>query len=284
MAKQIEHLSLNIIGLLREEGQQNYVDENLFISMSVVEFQQKNLRTGQPYRVENGRMVCVTAGWTRCVVNLQEYRLEERMMLVIPPDSIFEVIEHSDDFDMQAMSLKDMPQMTHFGRSTQIRADDDEWRLTQEYFALIWHEAHREPLLPDVVKHLQAALLLELERIGSQQEQKRLASASRQEKMLSNFTELVNQYGTRERKIEFYADRLCLTPNHLGAVIKQASGMTVMQWVNRHTIQLAKVMLRYTDLPVWEIGERLNFANPSFFSKFFKKEAGMTPGEYRKHR
>ena len=281
MAKQIEHLSLNIIGLLREEGQQNYVDENIFISMSVVEFQQKNLRTGQPYRVENGRMVCVTSGWTRCIVNLQEYRLEERMMLVIPPDSIFEIIEHSDDFDMQAMSLKDMPQMAHFGRSTVIRANEDEWRLTQEYFGVIWLEVHRQPLQPELVKHLQAAMLIELERIGSRQEQQRLASASRQETMLNNFIELVYQYGTRERKIEFYADRLCLTPNHLGAVIKQASGMTVMQWVNRHTIQLAKVMLRYTDLPVWEIGERLNFANPSFFSKFFKKETGMTPRMYR---
>ena len=100
--------------------------------------------------------------------------------------------------------------------------------------------------------------------------------------ILHNFIDLVNQYGTRERKIDFYADRLCVTPNHLGAVIKQASGMTVMQWVNRHTIQLAKVMLRYTDLPVWEIGERLNFANPSFFSKFFRKETGLTPGEYRR--
>ena len=273
MTKQIEQLSLNIIGLLREEGQQNYVDDNLFISMSVVEFQQKNLRTGQPYRVENGRVVCI--------VNLQEYQLEERMMLVIPPDSIFEIIEHSNDFDMQAMSLKDMPRMTHFGRSTLIRANDDEWLLTQEYFALLWHEVHRQPLLPELIKHLQAALLMELERIGSQQEQQRLASASRQETMLNNFIELVNQYGTRERKIDFYADKLCVTPNHLGTVIKQASGLTVMQWVNRHTIQLAKVMLRYTDLPIWEIGERLNFTNPSFFSKFFKKEAGMTPGEYR---
>ena len=281
MTKQIEQLSLNIIGLLREEGQQNYVDDNIFISMSVVEFQQKNLRTGQPYRVENGRMVCVTSGWTRCIVNLEEYRLEERMMLVFPPDSIFEILEHSDDFDMQAMSLKDMPQMTHMGHCGFIHANEDEWRLTQEYFALLWHEVHREPLLPDVVKHLQAALLLELERIADGQEHQRQASLSRQERTFHRFIDLVNQYGTRERKIDFYADRLCLTPNHLGAVVKHASGMTVMQWVNRHTIQLAKVMLRYTDLPVWEIAERLNFANPSFFSKFFKKEAGMTPGKYR---
>ncbi len=56
-----------------------------------------------------------------------------------------------------------------------------------------------------------------------------------------------------------------------------------MQWLNRHAIQKAKVLLRYSDLPVWEVAERMNFANPSFFSKFFKGETGMTPGEYRKN-
>ena len=282
MAKQIEQLSLNIIGRLREEGQQNYVDGNIFISLSVVDFQQKNLRLGQPYRVENGRLVCVTRGRTRCIVNLEEYTLEERMMLWIPPDSIFEIIEHSEDFDMQAMALKDLPQMQRFGCSTLICADENVWQLTQEYFGLLWHEVHRQPVMPELIKHLQSALLLELERIGQAQEQQRQASAPRHQTMLNNFIALVNQYGTREHKIEFYADKLCVTPNHLGAVIKQTSGLTVMQWVNRHIIQLAKMLLRYSDLPIGEVAEQLNFANPSFFSKFFKRETGMRPAEYRR--
>lgn len=282
MAKQIEPLNLGIIGRLREDGQKNYVDDNIFISMSVLDFQQKNLRLNQPYRVENGRVVSVLSGFTRCVINLEEFRLTERMMLVMPPDSIFEILEYGDGFDMQAMSVKNMPQITHFGRSTLIHANDDEWQLVQEYFQLIWHEVHRQPLLPEVIKHLQLAFLLELERIGSSQERQRQSSFTRQETMLHNFIELVNQFGTRERKVEFYADKLCVTPNHLGAVVKQTSGMTVIQWLNRHTIQLAKIMLRYTDLPIWEIAEQLNFANPSFFSKFFKKETGCSPGEYRK--
>ena len=281
MAKTIEPLSHDIIGQLREEGQQNYVDDNIFISLSVVDFQQKNLQLNQPYRVENGRLVCVTSGWTHCLVNLEEFRLHERMMLIIPPDSLFEILEHSNDFDMQAMSLKDMLQMQRFGRSTLINANDDEWLLTQEYFNLLWHEVHRPPVMPELVKSLQAALLFELERIGSRQEKVRLSTASRQEIILNRFIEAVNLYGTRERKIEFYADKLCLTPNHLGAVIKKTSGLTVMQWLNRHVIQLAKVMLKYSDLPVWEVAEQLNFANPSFFTKFFKKETGLTPGKYR---
>ena len=72
-----------------------------------------------------------------------------------------------------------------------------------------------------------------------------------------------------------------MTPNYLGAVIKLASGLIIMQWIHRHIIQQAKLQLKYSDLPVWQITESLNYPNPSFFSKFFKRETGMTPNEYR---
>ena len=78
-----------------------------------------------------------------------------------------------------------------------------------------------------------------------------------------------------------YADRLCITPNYLSSIVRRNSGLTVMQWINRHIIQQAKLQLKYSDLPVWQIAESLNFPNPSFFSKLFKRETSMTPGEYR---
>ena len=98
---------------------------------------------------------------------------------------------------------------------------------------------------------------------------------------MHRFTTLVNEHAACEHSIAFYADRLCLTPNYLGAVIREASGQTVMQWIHRYIIQQAKLQLKYSDQPIWQIAESLNFPNPSFFSKFFKRETGMTPAEYR---
>ena len=118
-----------------------------------------------------------------------------------------------------------------------------------------------------------------MKRFTDREETLRQQAATRQDKIFHQFLCLVNLYGIRERKIDFYADKLCVTPNHLGAVIKKASGLTVMQWLNRHAIKKAKVLLCYSDLPIREVAERMNFANPSFFSKFFKGEVGMTPGE-----
>ena len=105
---------------------------------------------------------------------------------------------------------------------------------------------------------------------------------SRKEDIFHRFVALINNHAAAEHAISFYADRLCLTPNHLGAVVREVSGQTVMEWIHRYIIQQAKLQLKYSDLPVWQIGEQLNFTNPSFFSKFFRRETGMTPAEYRR--
>ena len=289
MAKKVENLSLNMIGLMSDGHEQQasdnkpfYIDEHVFLMAHLIDSGPMNLVADQPYRVDEGRVLMVTGGWVRVIVNLEEHRLEQHSLLVLVADSIFEIVERSPDFDMRAFSFKDLPIFTSLNHQTILEPNDDEWLLANEYFNLMWHEAQRQPLLPETITHLQTALLLELKRIADREESQWQKSASRQDKTFHQFLHLVNMYGLRERKIEFYADKLCVTPNHLGAVIKKTSGLTIMQWLNRHTIQKAKVLLRYSDLPIWEVAERMNFANPSFFSKFFKNETGMTPGEYRR--
>lgn len=281
MAKDIETLSLNFVNSLAENDKELYTDEHVFIAMNGHVFGLKYLRTDQPYRIDEGRVMMVTQGWVRVSINLEEYRLECQSLIVLVPDSIFEVMEWSSDFDMKAFSYRELPLYATLPRHTILNLNDDEWALVNEYVQLMWHQVHRQPMMPEAISHLQTALLMELIRIAQSEETIREKTATRQDKMLRRFLYMINEYGLRERKIEFYADKLCVTPNHLGAVIKKSSGLTVMQWLNRHTIQMAKVMLRYSDLPIWEVAEHMNFANPSFFSKFFKNETGMTPGEYR---
>lgn len=105
---------------------------------------------------------------------------------------------------------------------------------------------------------------------------------TRQEEVFNRFLELVNKYAARERSITFYADRLFLTPRYLSTLVRQASGRTVMDWVNEAVMQEAKLMLRHTDKLVYQIADELNFPNASFFSKYFRRMAGMTPNDYRR--
>ena len=74
---------------------------------------------------------------------------------------------------------------------------------------------------------------------------------------------------------------MCLTERYLGTVIRQASGVTAKEWIDRAVISRIKVELRHTDESVASISEQMNFPNPSFFSKYFKRLTQMTPNEYR---
>lgn len=272
------------IGFIKDNtGKPNgyYVDEHIFIAKTAREFGFKHLRLQQPYRVAEGRILLVTSGTARVAINLKEFTLEKQSVLVLVQDGIFELLEISDDFDAQAFTFMNLPIFTSLDRQFVTTLSDDEWSLANEYFNLLWHEVNRQPLLVEAIVHLQTAILLELKRISANHDNTQNKSDICPEAHLHHFLELVNQYGLKERKIEFYADKMCVTPNHLGAIIKQASGLTIMQWLNRHAVQKAKVLLHYSDNPVWQIAEQMNFVNPSFFSQFFKRETGLTPNEYR---
>ena len=93
---------------------------------------------------------------------------------------------------------------------------------------------------------------------------------------------LVNEYSKEKRTVGFYADKLCLTPRYLNTVIHQVSHHTVMDWINQAVILEAQVLLKHSDLLIYQIADQLNFPNPSFFCKFFKRKTGMTPQEYQK--
>ncbi len=84
-----------------------------------------------------------------------------------------------------------------------------------------------------------------------------------------------------ERSVTFYADKLFVTPKHLSAVLKEISEKTAGEWIDLRVILEAKLLLRSTGLNIQEISTKLNFANQSFFGKYFKHLTGMSPRDYR---
>lgn len=84
----------------------------------------------------------------------------------------------------------------------------------------------------------------------------------------------------QQRAVSFYADMLCVTPKHLSSVVKEISGRTAGEWIDSYVINEIKRLLTTTDYSVQEISSRLCFANQSFFGKYFKSHAGMSPRDF----
>ena len=95
------------------------------------------------------------------------------------------------------------------------------------------------------------------------------------------FMELLSKYFTQERHVEFYASKMCITPKYLSTTVKQVSGKTPTAWITNRTIEEIKHRLLHTQDTIKEIAYSLHFPNLSFFGKFFKKETGMSPKQYR---
>ena len=96
------------------------------------------------------------------------------------------------------------------------------------------------------------------------------------------FVKLVEQEFALQHDVEYYADKLCITPNYLNRIVRQHFGMTTKQYLIGKICNEAERLLTYTSLTINEISERLNFETASYFVRFFRKEVGKTPNQFRK--
>lgn len=121
-------------------------------------------------------------------------------------------------------------------------------------------------------------LLLEAKR---SYERQGLQYASAGQDLVGRFRRLVGQHYMDKRQVSDYASLLAVTPNHLGRVVKEATGRTPSDMIRDMLLIEAKSLLKYTAFSVAEIGYRLDFSDPGTFGRFFRRGAGVTPLDYR---
>lgn len=92
---------------------------------------------------------------------------------------------------------------------------------------------------------------------------------------------LVEEHFREQRLIGFYADKLAVTPDRLNDHVKRASGVTAGHLIRQRVLTEAKRALVFTRQPIHEISFDLGFADPSHFARFFRKQTGMTPQQFR---
>lgn len=92
---------------------------------------------------------------------------------------------------------------------------------------------------------------------------------------------LVQQHFRDQKPAQFYAGELGISPTHLNRIVKAATGLTAHAYIGRKLIDEAKRELVFTEMPAQEIGIRLGFADPGYFSRYFLRETGETPRAWR---
>lgn len=98
--------------------------------------------------------------------------------------------------------------------------------------------------------------------------------------LMRKFLNEVSLHYMEERKITWYADRLCVSPKYFAQVIYKESGKYAKDWIRDYVIREAKKMLKSGNYTVQEVSDALHFANPSFFGNYFRKAVGLSPREF----
>ena len=102
------------------------------------------------------------------------------------------------------------------------------------------------------------------------------------DRLLRNYFEENLQIDNGLPTVQYCADKLCMSPNYFGDVIKKTTGDTASNYIRLFIIQLAKNGLAAGE-SITQVSDRLGFEYSQHFSRMFKKIEGITPSEYCKN-
>lgn len=241
-------------------------------------------------------IILCTGGRKELQINFADYTLTPGSLAFIYPNSMWRPLATSSDFEahyfsIQGTSAKEWNAFidldTVFSLSSYIAKHPhtqlslDETLVMTQYLNLLKsrYEADAQAI---IIRFILSAFTLELNRIFTAREKSDRSKISRQEDILWKFLTLLKQYHKEERTVNFYANKMCISPKHLSSVIKQMSHKTAHEIIADFVTMTAKRLLKSTTMSIQEISDELNFANQSFFGKFFKQNTGQSPSAYRR--
>jgi AraC family transcriptional activator of pobA len=102
------------------------------------------------------------------------------------------------------------------------------------------------------------------------------------QQLFQRFNKLVEEKFIELHKVNEYADLLNVSPNYLSESIKKITGKTAGEQIQDRLILEAKRLLLHSAVSAKEVAYQLNFNDPSYFSRFFKTNTGVSPEEFRK--
>ena len=254
--------------------------------------------THHPSRMNAMVIAICLKGSLKLGINLQEYQIIQNSLLLIFPEQIIQNLGSDDDFsglfiiisphfmDRSFKSLKELiPFMLYAKDNPCIQLSNDEVHVIQEYHSFLWQKVkmNNNNYRREVTKGILFALFYDIYNIIDKRiPTENNCGMSRKEELFKMFMNEVADNYKKERSVSFYANKLCLTPKHLSGVVKEVSGKTAGEWIDRLVILEARAMLKTTEMSIQQIAEHLNFANQSFFGKYFKHYVGVSPKEYRR--
>ena len=232
----------------------------------------------QSYDYQEGTIVCFAPGQTIGVETLEDEVSPQVYGVIFHPDLIRET------------SLgKNIKNYTFFSYAVNeaLHLSDQERGIVMDCLEKISIELEHA-----IDKHSKALIAMNIELLLNYcmrfYERQFITRSNANKDALSQFEQLLEEYFQSQHpmqdglpSVKYFADKVCLSPNYFGDMVKKETGRTPQEHVQEKVIELAKEHITETDETVSQIAYTLGFQYPQHLCRLFKRRVGCTPNEYR---
>lgn len=240
----------------------------------------------EPRKVDVTTFILMDKGESRAIVEGKEYRLQAPCLAVVMPNQTYCLLEASDDLEVRAIIMSNNFTLNLMSSNLNnmilenpvIDISSDIVSFNTYYNVLLhtvrssFKSSHLES-----AKHLTMSMLYFYARKLEHLEKDK----KKREIVFDRFCDDVRKFYKTNRSIPFYSGRLAVSSKYLNDIVKEKTGITANEYIDRQTIIECKALLSSTDMSILKISLMMHFPSYSVFGKFFKRMTGMTPTEYR---
>ena len=240
----------------------------------------------EPRKVDVTTFILMDKGESRAIVEGKEYQLQAPCLAVVMPNQTYCLLEASDDLEVRAIIMSNNFTLNLMSSNLNnmilenpvIDISSDIISFNTYYNVLLhtvrssFKSSHLES-----AKHLTMSMLYFYARKLEHLEKDK----KKREIVFDRFCDDVRKFYKTNRSIPFYSGRLAVSSKYLNDIVKEKTGITANEYIDRQTIIECKALLSSTDMSILKISLMMHFPSYSVFGKFFKRMTGMTPTEYR---
>ena len=249
---------------------------------------------GVPRHCGYGGVIICLNGEAELSLDTKSYILGKGELCVIFPFTIVRTLRRSADFEVFGVMVgvelfkniqipSAMDYFMYIKDNPCIGLTDLEQKriIELERFFVYKSRSQDHPFWQEIAGSLFRVIYFEIAAIYTNGSPSTEEHLSRKEMLVKRFMYLLAKNYQKHRNVNYYADKLFITPRYMSSVIKEKTGMNAITWISNMVIKQAKTLLEDKSLTIQQVADRLNFPNPSFFGQYFKKYTAMTPKNYR---
>ena len=248
-----------------------------------------------PIRLKCEIIALCMDGEIDAMVNLNYIKVKKYDVITLVPGTIFQINDiignlkiyflgfSSGYIEQKERSKALVETIIRTMRNPLISLKEEGALMLEEYMRMLikmyeyFDDNMRADITPNLFADVHKGISIIYKRIKSEE----VVNIPKSEKLCRDFTQMVMQNYSKNRNVSWYAEKLNISHAHLCSIVTQPTGKTCVDIISSMVIMDAKSQLKSTQLSIQEISDSLNFANMSFFGKYFKRYVGMSPLEYR---